>query len=109
IEIGPGFVLPHPGGIVLGSARIGRNVTVFQNVTLGARDFDGAYDLAKRPVLEDGCLVGAGAVVLGPIRVGRGATVAANSLALRDVPDGATAIGVPAAIKGVSVAAKDEP
>ncbi|MGL5011075.1 MAG: hypothetical protein ACRC6I_14445, partial [Paracoccaceae bacterium] len=38
IEIGPGFVLPHPGGIVLGSARIGRNVTVFQNVTLGARD-----------------------------------------------------------------------
>jgi serine O-acetyltransferase len=107
IVIGPGFVLPHPGGIVLGSARIGANVTVLQNVTLGARDFDGAYDLAKRPVLEDGCLIGAGAVVLGPVRIGRGATVAANSLALRDVPDGETAMGVPARLRGRSVAGKD--
>lgn len=100
IEIGPGLVLPHPGGIVLGSARIGANVTIFQNVTLGAREFDGAYDLTSRPVLEDGCKVGAGAVVLGPVRIGRDATVAANSLALKDVPDGATAMGVPAQVKG---------
>jgi len=107
IEIGPGFVLPHPGGIILGSARIGRNVTVFQNVTLGARDFDGAYDLAKRPVLEDGCIIGAGAVVLGSVRIGRGAKVAANSLVLQDVPDGATAMGVPAGIRGKAVLTRD--
>tara|TARA_R110002049_G_scaffold174873_1_gene342102 strand:- start:6286 stop:6816 length:531 start_codon:yes stop_codon:yes gene_type:complete len=95
-NIGPGFVLPHPGGIVLGHGRIGRNVVVYQNVTLGARSFDPHYDLAVRPVVEDGAVIGAGAVVLGGVTVGAGATVAANSLVTRDVPAGATALGVPA-------------
>lgn len=95
-HIEPGLVLPHPGGIVLGSAKIGRNVVIFQNVTLGARAFDGAHDLTTRPSLEDNVIIGAGAVVLGPVTVGSGATVAANSLVTRDVPPGATALGVPA-------------
>lgn len=98
-DIGPGLVLPHPGGIVIGSARIGRNVVIYQNVTLGARVFDGAYDLSTRPTLEDDVIIGAGAVVLGPVTVGAGATVAANSLVTRDVPPGATALGVPATVK----------
>lgn len=85
--IGPGFVLPHPMGIVIGSAAIGANVTVFQNVTLGAREFDGAYDLGKRPVIADGVIIGAGAVVLGPVRIGRGVTVRANALITRDMPE----------------------
>jgi serine O-acetyltransferase len=95
-QIGPGFVLPHPQGIVLGSAQIGANVTIFQNVTLGTRVFDGGYDLTKRPVIGDGVTIGAGAVVLGPVRVNSGSTVAANSLVLRDVAPDSTAIGVPA-------------
>lgn len=95
-EIGPGFVLPHPMGVIIGSARIGRNVTIFQNVTLGARCFDGTYDLTTRPVIEDDVIVGAGAVVLGPVTVGANATVAANSLVITDVPPGATVLGVPA-------------
>lgn len=97
--IGPGLVLPHPGGIVLGAARIGRDVTIYQNVTLGARGFDPHHDLSTRPVIGDGVVLGAGAVVLGPVTVGAGATVAANSLALRDVPPGATALGVPAQVR----------
>jgi serine O-acetyltransferase len=95
-QIGPGFVLPHPGGIILGHARIGRDVVIFQNVTLGARSFDPHYDLATRPTLEDGVIVGAGAVVLGSVTIGAGGTVAANSLVTRDVPPRATALGVPA-------------
>lgn len=83
--IGPGLVLPHPMGIVIGSASIGANVTIFQNVTLGAREFDGAYDLSKRPVLEDGVTIGSGAVVLGPVTVARDAVVRANALITRDV------------------------
>ncbi|MAM00313.1 MAG: serine acetyltransferase [Alteromonadaceae bacterium] len=95
-DIGPGFVLPHPGGIVLGHARIGRDVVVYQNVTLGARAFDPHYDLTVRPIIESGAVIGAGAVVLGGVTVGEGATVAANSLVTRNVPAGATALGVPA-------------
>jgi len=86
--IGPGFVLPHPMSIVIGLAMIGRNVTVFQNVTLGAREFDGAYDLGKRPVLEDEVVIGAGAVILGPVRIGRGTVVRANALITRDMRQG---------------------
>lgn len=100
--IGAGFVLPHPGGIVIGSARIGQNVTLYQNVTLGARSFDGAYDLSTRPTLEDGVIVGAGAVILGPVTVGAGATVAANSLVLDDVAPKTTVMGVPAKPKGAA-------
>src|SRR3546814_7890766 len=91
---GRGLVLPHPGGLVLGSASIGDNVTIFQNVTLGARHFDGGYNLSRRPVLHARVTVGAGAVILGPVTIGEGATVAANSLVLADVPPGYTAMGV---------------
>lgn len=97
--IGPGFVLPHPGGIVLGSAEIGANVVVFQNVTLGARAFDGTFNPGTRPVIGDGVVIGAGAVVLGPVVIGDGSTVAANSLVTCDVPAGATALGVPAQVR----------
>lgn len=98
-DIGPGLVLPHPMGIVLGSARIGERVTIFQNVTLGAKEADGAYDLSTRPTIGDDVTIGSGAVVVGPISIGDGATIAANSLVVDDVPTGALAIGVPAAIK----------
>lgn len=98
-EIGPGLSLPHPFGIVLGSARIGENVTIFQNVTLGARYFEGKYSLSTRPKIEDGVTIGVGAVVIGPVTVGEKATVAPNSTVTRDVPPGATAIGVPAVAK----------
>lgn len=83
--IGPGLVLPHPMGIVLGSASIGRDVTIFQNVTVGARSFDGAYDLTSRPVIGDGATIGCGAVLLGPIKIGPGVAVRANALITRDM------------------------
>lgn len=98
-QIGPGLVLPHPGGIVIGSAEIGRDAVIFQNVTLGAREFDGLNDPATRPRLGNGVTLGSNAVVLGPVMVGDGSTVAANSLVLQDVPAGGTAIGVPAKVK----------
>jgi serine O-acetyltransferase len=50
------------------------------------------------PVLGDDVFVGAGAKILGPVRIGSGARIAANSLVLQDVPEGATAIGVPARV-----------
>jgi serine O-acetyltransferase len=92
-EIGPGLVLPHPTGIVVGDGvRLGRSVTLYQNVTLGRPD-------AKTPVypkLEDGVVVYAGAVVIGSVTIGRAATVAANAVVNRDVMPGAVVAGAPA-------------
>lgn len=96
--IGDGLVLPHPGGVVLGSASIGEDVIIYQNVTLGARSFDPGYTLSRRPTIGSRVVLGSGAVVLGPVTVGDGATVAANSLVLSDVPPGCTVIGVPAQV-----------
>jgi serine O-acetyltransferase len=98
LDIGPGLVITHPYGTVLGAARIGANVTIFQQVTLGAVEADFAYDLVKRPVVSDDVTVAAGAKVLGPVILGRGCTVGANAVVLVNVPPGCTAVGVPARI-----------
>jgi serine O-acetyltransferase len=94
VEIGPGLYLPHPLGIVIGGGvKIGSNVSILQNVTLGrvaTEHFD--------PTVGDHVEIGAGAVVLGAIHVGSGSKVGANSVVLRDVPAGAVAVGVPARI-----------
>ena len=94
--IGPGLFLPHTSGTVIGAARIGANVTIFQGVTLGAKAADLAFVTDRRPTIGDNVVVGAGAKVLGGIHVGDGAVIAANSLVLEDVAPGATMIGVPA-------------
>lgn len=96
LEIGPGLVIPHTQGTILGAARIGRNVTIYQQVTLGAKMGDYDYDLSQRPVVEDGAIITAGAKVLGPIVVGKNSIVGANAVVLNDVPEDALALGVPA-------------
>lgn len=93
-RIGPGLRIWHFGNIfVHANAVIGARCTLRQGVTIGERHADGPV-----PVLEDDVELGAYAQVLGGIRVGRGAKVGAMSVVLRDVPPGATAVGVPAQI-----------
>jgi len=103
--IGPGFVIGHTVGLVIGRATIGRNFRVQQNVTIGVRDItdrnfnvlpDGQYNPASYPTIGDNVTVCAGAVVLGSIRIGNGAMIGANSVVLQDVPEGCLAVGVPA-------------
>ena len=98
LEIGAGLVIAHTQGTILGGASIGRNVTVFQQVTLGASTLDFAYNPALRPVVEDGVTLTAGAKVLGPVTLGRNCVVGANAVVLADVPAGSLAVGVPARI-----------
>ena len=94
--IGPGIFFPHTSGTVIGASKIGRGVTIFQGVTLGAKQIDMKYDLALRPELGDFVVVGAGAKVLGGITLGDNVRVGANSVLLQSVPANATVAGVPA-------------
>jgi serine O-acetyltransferase len=94
--IGPGIFFPHTSGTVIGASKIGRNVTVFQGATLGAKDMDMGFDRALRPEIGDYVVVGAGAKVLGGISLGDNVRVGANSVLLRSVPANTTVAGVPA-------------
>jgi serine O-acetyltransferase len=100
-KIGPGFFVDHGMGTVIGeTAEIGREVTLYHDVTLGgvmpAVDADKQRDNKRHPTLGDFVIVGAGAQILGPITVHRCARVGGNSVVTRDVPEGATVVGVPA-------------
>lgn len=96
LQIGPGLVIPHPQGIVLGAREIGSNVTIFHQVTLGGKVADFSYDPACRPQVGDNVTLSVGAKILGPLMLGDGCTIGANAVVLEDVPPGATAVGIPA-------------
>jgi len=92
-QIGKGLFIDHGMGVVIGETSIiGKNVTLFQGVTLGGT----GKDTGKRhPTLEDNIVVGAGAKVLGNITVGSNTYIGANAVILRDVPSNSTVVGVP--------------
>ena len=102
IEIHPGavigrrFFIDHGMGVVIGeTAEIGDDCTLYHGVTLGGT----TWDKGKRhPTLERGVVVGAGAKILGPIVIGEGARIGSNAVVVKDVPPGATAMGIPARI-----------
>jgi serine O-acetyltransferase len=81
--------LPHPMGIVIHrGTRIGDNVVIGHQVTLGGRDLTNAS-----PTVEDGVYIGAGAKILGGVVVGRGATIGANAVVTKNVPAAAIVVG----------------
>jgi serine O-acetyltransferase len=102
IEIHPGAKLgrrvfiDHGMGVVIGeTAEVGDDCTIYHGVTLGGV----ALNQGKRhPTLEAGVVVGAGAKILGPFVVGAGARIGSNSVVVKAVPPGATAVGIPARI-----------
>ncbi|WP_294393274.1 serine O-acetyltransferase EpsC [uncultured Sphingomonas sp.] len=95
-RIGANFFIDH-GFVVIGeTADIGDNVTIYQNVTLGGTNPADGMPGKRHPTIEDGVIIGSGAQVLGPITVGQGARIGANAVVTREVPAGATMIGIPA-------------
>lgn len=100
--IGPGLFLPHTQGTVIGALRIGANATIYQGVTLGAREVDFAYGASSRPIIEDDVIIGSGAKVIGGVTLGQGARIGANAVVVKSIPAGALAVGVPASVVGAS-------
>src|SRR5688572_17654183 len=100
IEIHPGakigscVFIDHGMGVVIGeTAEVGNGCTIYQGVTLGGTSL---YRGEKRhPTLGEGVVVGAGAKVLGGFKVGDGARIGSNAVVVKEVPAGATVVGIP--------------
>ena len=87
-NLGGGLILTHPNGIVIHpDAKIGVNCLILQQVTITARvEIGGNVD------------IGAGAKILKKAKIGNHARIGANAVVISDVPEGATAVGIPARI-----------
>ena len=96
-KIGKGLFIDHGMGVVIGeTAEIGDNVTIYHGVTLGGTGKDNGK---RHPTVGNNVIIGCGAKILGPISIGDGAKIGANSVVLKNVPKGKTAVGIPAVIK----------
>jgi serine O-acetyltransferase len=92
-KIGDGFFIDHGMGVVIGeTAEIGRDVTLYQGVTLGGTGFATGK---RHPTVQDNVTIGSGAKLLGPITVGHGSKIGANSVVIHDVPPNSTVVGNP--------------
>ena len=102
IEIHPGATLgeriffDHGMGIVIGeTAVIGNDCVIFHGVTLGGVN---SSKTKRHPTLKNNVIVGTGAKILGNITIGENVKIGANSVVLKDIPDNAVAVGMPARV-----------
>jgi len=99
-ELGPRLFIDHGMGVVIGeTAIVGADVTIYHGVTLGGTSLAHGK---RHPTVGDRVTIGAGAKILGPITLGAGAKVGSNAVVVRDVPAGATAVGIPARILDIA-------
>ena len=102
--LGPRFFIDHGSGVVIGeTAEIGADCLIYQGVVLGGTSFE---KKKRHPTLRNGVVIGAGATVLGPVVIGNNARIGAGAVVITDVPDGATAVGIPAKI-GLGFSGRD--
>ncbi len=95
-KIGQNLFIDH-GFVVIGeTAEIGDNVTMYQGSTLGGTNPTSGVGGKRHPTIGDGVIISLGAAILGPIAVGANARIGANAVVTKDVPEGATMIGIPA-------------
>ncbi|MGM9904154.1 serine O-acetyltransferase [Enterococcus sp. 10A9_DIV0425] len=95
-KIGSGVFIDHGMGVVIGeTAEIEDDVVLFHGVTLGGT---GKETGKRHPTVKKGAMLSANAQILGPITIGRNAKIGASAVVLNDIPDDATAVGIPAKV-----------
>jgi serine O-acetyltransferase len=95
-SIGRNFFIDH-GFVVIGeTAEIGDNVTIYQGATLGGTNPTSGQGGKRHPTIGDNVIISLGAAILGPIYVGANSRIGANAVVTKDVPEGATMVGIPA-------------
>ena len=102
-NIGKNLFIDHGMGVVIGeTSEIGNDVTIYHAVTLGgispSVDSERQRHEKRHPTIGDNVVIGSGAQIIGPVKVGNGARIAANAVVVKDVPDDATMVGVPAKV-----------
>tara|TARA_B100000886_G_scaffold298593_1_gene226815 strand:- start:49 stop:624 length:576 start_codon:yes stop_codon:yes gene_type:complete len=100
-KIGKNLFIDHGMGVVIGeTSEIGNNVTIYHAVTLGGSspsiDSERQRHEKRHPTIGDEVVIGSGAQIIGPIKVGNNSRIAANAVVVKDVPDNATMVGIPA-------------
>jgi len=100
-EIGKNLFIDHGMGVVIGeTSKIGDNVTIYHNVTLGgiapSINSNDQRNMKRHPTLEDNVVVGSGAQILGPIIVGKNSLIGSNSVVTKNVPEKSVMAGIPA-------------
>ena len=100
-KIGKNLFIDHGMGVVSGeTSEIGDNVTIYHNVTLGGSspsiDSERQRHEKRHPTIGNDVVIGSGAQIIGPIKVGNNSRIAANAVVVKDVPENATMVGIPA-------------
>ena len=100
-KIGKNLFIDHGMGVVIGeTSEIGDNVTIYHAVTLGGSspsiDSERQRDEKRHPTIGNDVVIGSGAQIIGPIKVGNNSRIAANAVVVKDVPENATMVGIPA-------------
>ena len=100
-KIGKNLFIDHGMGVVIGeTSEIGDNVTIYHAVTLGGSspsiDSESQRYEKRHPTIGDDVVIGSGAQIIGPIKIGNNSRIAANAVVVKDVPENATMVGIPA-------------
>ena len=100
-KIGKNLFIDHGMGVVIGeTSEIGNNVTIYHAVTLGGSspsiDSEKQRHEKRHPTIGDDVVIGSGAQIIGPVKIGKCARIAANAVVVKDVPESATMVGIPA-------------
>ena len=100
-KLGKNLFIDHGMGVVIGeTSEVGDNVTIYHAVTLGGSspsiDSEKQRHEKRHPTIGHDVVIGSGAQIIGPVKVGNNSRIAANAVVVKDVPENATMVGVPA-------------